>query len=373
VEGEVLLKISILIYSLGSGGAEKQVSILLKELSKKYEVQLVLMNDTIFYEVPKNVKIKYLEKSNPKESGLVKLLKLPILALKYKKLLKGFDVSISFMNRPNYINVLAKLFGSKTKVVVSERSMPSLYKNFQGLINGVLIKILYNLADVVVSNSKGNSYDLEKNFGIKKVRTIYNFIENKECKRKNLKDFVFINIGRMDEGKNQKLLIYAFKKANLNAQLWLIGDGPLKNKLKKLVKELALEDKVLFLGVKKDIYKYLAKANCFVFSSNYEGFPNVLLEALDCGLPVISTDCKSGPREILAPMKDFKIQTDFMEILEYGILTKVGDVDSLAEAMKIIYKDEKLRYNLEVKAKKRAKDFRVDRIIKQWEEILIKR
>jgi N-acetylgalactosamine-N,N'-diacetylbacillosaminyl-diphospho-undecaprenol 4-alpha-N-acetylgalactosaminyltransferase len=372
VEGEVLLKISILIYSMASGGAERQVSILLKELSKNYKVQLVLMNDTIFYDIPDNVEIVFLEKSNPKESGIIKFLKLPFLGWKYKKLTKSFDISLSFMNRPNYINVFSKFFGNRAKVIVSERGTPSIqYKiGIQGAVNRFLIKWLYKKADLVVSNSKGNAYDLNKNFGIKNVKTIYNFVEKKDCEKNDLKNFVFINIGRMDQGKNQKLLIKAFKKANINAKLWLIGDGPLKKELEELVKKLNLENKILFLGKQKNVFKFLSKAKCFVFSSNNEGFPNVLLEALSCSLPIISTDCKFGPREILAPDSDFRRHTNSIEIAEYGVLTKVDDEKYLSNAIKLMFNNEKLRYNFAKKAKSRVKDFEVKKIIKEWIKVI---
>jgi N-acetylgalactosamine-N,N'-diacetylbacillosaminyl-diphospho-undecaprenol 4-alpha-N-acetylgalactosaminyltransferase len=367
VEGEVLLKLSILIYSLGNGGAERIVSILLKELSYKYEIELILMNDTIFYEIPKNVKIIFLEKSNPKEKGFSKLLKLPILGWKYKKLIKNSDVSLSFMNRPNYINIFAKLFGSKIKTIISERAMPSLQHKsiLQGKINKLLIKILYKKADVVIANSKGNSFDLIKNFNIKSVRTIYNPINIINCNKTNNNKFIFVTIGRLDKGKNHKLLIEAFNELDINAELWIIGDGYLKDELQQIA-----NDNVKFLGTQKDVYQFLAKANCFVFSSNYEGFPNVLLEALNCKLPIISTDCKSGPREILAPDTDFKTQTQNVEIVEYGILTKVGDIECMKKAMMLIYENEELRYNFEIKAKNRLEEFRVENIINKWEKII---
>jgi len=372
VEGKILLKLSILIYSLASGGAEKQVSVLLKELSNKYKIQLVLMNDTIFYDVPENVEIKFLEKSEPNENGILKFLKLPILGWKYKRLIKNCDVSISFMNRPNYINIFAKVFGSKVKTIVSERAMPSLQHNkgIQGKINKLLIKLLYPLSDMVISNSKGNGLDLKNNFGIKNIKVIYNFVEKVKCKKIYQGEFIFISVGRMDEGKNHKLLIESFYKANLNAKLWLIGDGPLRKNLEKMVKNLKLENKVIFWGRQKNVYEFLSKANCFVFGSNYEGFPNVLLEALLCGLPVISTDCKSGPREILTPDTDILKQTDDIEIAEYGILTKVGSVESMKKAMRLMCKNKELRYNFAKKSQNRVKEFEVEKIIKEWERVI---
>ncbi|WP_255327611.1 glycosyltransferase [Lebetimonas sp. JH369] len=361
------------MYSLASGGAERQVSILLKKFSKEYNVTLVLMNDTIFYEVPKNIKIVYIEKSAPFESGVKKLLKLPFLALKYKKILKekNIDVSISFMNRPNYINTLAKIFWSKTKTIISERAMPSLQhkSSIQGKINKFLIKTLYKKADIVLANSKGNQKDLIKNFNIKS-KVIYNMLDFNCKKEEKFKKFTFITIGRLDEGKNHKLLIEAFKKANLDAELLIIGDGYLRDDLEFMIKDLGLKDKVKLLGRQKDVFRFLSQADCFVFSSNYEGFPNVLLEALACNLPVISTDCKSGPREILAPDTTFTKQTKEIELAEYGILVPVGDVDKMVEAMRMIYKNSDLRYNYEQKAKKRIKEFEVKKIIKKWEKII---
>jgi len=373
VEGEVLLKISLLIYSLASGGAERQVSILLKELSKKYKIYLVLMNDTIFYEIPKNVEVFYLEKSNPFESGIKKLLKIPFLAMKYKKFLKEkeIDVSLSFMNRPNYINVLAN------RGIVSERINPfEEYKtnSLKDKINRLLVKSLYKKAKKVIPNSKGTEIELN-NRGIKNTEVIYNMLELKKIGKLRNEEidlqkekFTFITIGRLEPQKNTILLIEAIK--NIDAKLWIIGDGYLRNSLELKVKNEKLEEKVKFLGRQKNVYKFLDKVDCFVFSSNYEGFPNVLLEALACNLPIISTDCKSGPREILAPNSDLNKQTKDIEIAEYGILTPVGDVEKMREAMKMIIENKNLRENYKKKAVNRAKDFSVEKIIPKWEKVL---
>ena len=100
--------LSILIYSLAGGGAERVVSILLNELKDKYDITLVLMRNKLDYEIPKNIKIHFLEDSNPYENGIVKLLKLPYLGWKYKKFCQynGIDISLAFMNRPSYVSIL---------------------------------------------------------------------------------------------------------------------------------------------------------------------------------------------------------------------------------------------------------------------------
>lgn len=372
--------LSILIYSLSSGGAERVVSILLAELKDKFDITLFLMNNTIFYEIPEDIKIVYLENSNPNESGIKKFLKLPFLGYRYKKL-NQCDISLSFMNRPNYVNIFAKIFGMKGKVFVSERAMPSLQhkKGMQGLMNRFLIKTLYKHADVVMANSRGNAKDLEKNFNCKDVININNPFDLQKIKTFSKEkidfrneDFTFITIGRMDTGKNHKLLISGIKK--INAKLYIIGDGELKEEIQKQITYLKLEKKVFLLGKQSNPYKYLAKADCFVFGSNHEGFPNVLLEALACELPVISTDCQSGPREILAPSTDinFQLQNN-IELAEYGILTPVENIEKLTEAMNLIIHNKKLRDDYKEKASKRANDFRLENIIKQYKNMLDKK
>ncbi|KIM05686.1 MAG: glycosyl transferase [Sulfurovum sp. AS07-7] len=367
-------KLAIFIYSLASGGAERVVSILIEELKSYYNIILYLMNDNVFYKIPKDIKIVFLENSNPHENGLKKLLKLPFLAWKYKKL-NDSDISLSFMNRPNYINVLVKLFGMKSKVLISERAMPSLqHKNgLQGWINRKLIKFLYRKADIVISNSFGNRNDLEKNFGIKNINVIHNPVLLSDVTNPiNYDCFTFVTIGRLDKGKNHNLMIQAM--ANIeSAKLYIIGGGELRDNLEFKIKNLELSDKVILLGRQSNPYKYLAKADCFIFSSNYEGFPNVLLEALACGLPIVSTDCQSGPREILAPDTDvnFQLKSD-IEFAEYGILTPVGDVARMQEAMQMMIDDQNMRMKYKTKAKSRAKEFDKEKIIQQWIDIFEK-
>ncbi|MBL0708460.1 MAG: glycosyltransferase [Sulfurimonas sp.] len=374
------LNLSILIYSLASGGAERVVSILLEELKEKFNIRLVLMNDTIFYDLPIDIPVVYLEHSDATESGLFKLLKLPLLALKYKKLCKSndIDISLSFMNRPNYINILAKLFGSRVKTIISERAMPSLqHKNgVQGLINKTLINFLYAKADVITANSKGNSLDLVKNFRCRDVVTINNPFDIDKIQSLYKEEvvlekdrFTFITVGRLDSGKNHKLILDAIK--DLDARLYIIGDGELREFLEKQIIKSDLQDKVILLGRQANPYKYLRQADCFLFSSNYEGFPNVLLEALACGLPIISTDCQSGPREILAPDSDicFELKDD-IELAKYGVLTPVNNAQKLSEAMELMMRDVKLRDEYTKKARARSSEFDKSVILSEWIGVL---
>ncbi|WP_025209241.1 glycosyltransferase [Hippea sp. KM1] len=372
-------RISLFIYSLSSGGAERVVSMLLRHLKNKYDITLVLMNSTIFYEIPKDVNIFYLEDSDPNESGFKKFIKLPFLAWKYRNFLRKnkIKISLSFLSRPNYINAMAKLFGGRAKTIITERATPSLqygYGDLLSVVNKLLLR-LYNLADMIISNSKGNAYDLKDIFNIKaNIKTIYNFIDSKALKREcnksksSSKGFIFITVGRLDKGKNHILLLKAIE--GLNAKLWIIGDGELKEFLNDQISKIGLEEKVKLLGRQKNPFEFLKQADCFVFSSNHEGFPNAILEALACGLPVISTDCRSGPREILAPNTDFKMQAKDVELAEYGILVPVNNADRMQKAMELIMKNHDIREKYAQKAKKRAMDFDIEKIMEKWEKVL---
>lgn len=306
-------KLGILIYSLGSGGAERVISQFLPKLVEHYHVELFLMADIIHYEVPKEVKISFVENSSPYESGLKKLLKIFSLGVKYKKILeeREIDISLSFMNRPNYINVVSKILGSKTQVIISERAMPSLEyggKDLKSRINQFLIKKLYPKADKIICNSLGNSEDLKKNFAVTAtIDLLYNPINKSKIQKlgKEPCDFdftktTFVTIGRLDDGKNHGMMIDAFSQIdNKNSQLIIIGYGLLEEKLIEKIKDLHLELKVFLVGRQENPYKWLQRSDCFLFASKHEGFPNVILEAMVFNLPIIATNPHGVVTEIL--------------------------------------------------------------------------
>ncbi|WP_456432132.1 glycosyltransferase [Nitratifractor sp.] len=379
-------RLAILIYSLAPGGAERVVATLLPELMRHYEVTLVLMNETVFYEIPEGVRIVFLERSDPEENGIKKLLKLPLLAWKYRTLLRyeRVDISLSFMNRPNYINVMAKIFGSGAKTAISERTAPSyLYagSSFKDRVNRFLIRRLYPRADRIIPNSQWTREELIRMFSVPEVNidVLYNPIDLEMIDRqkdvaidREKRRFTFVALGRFERQKNHAMLIEAFHRADLDADLWLIGDGALRPDIERMVQRYGLEDRIGFLGRQKNPFAYLSKADCFVFSSDFEGFPNALLETLACGLPAVSTDCRSGPREILAPGTDSTAQCTGMEPAEYGILVPPGDTDELARAMERMYNDENLRRRYAQKSRQGVHRFEKTQIARELGGILKK-
>ncbi|MCT7592478.1 glycosyltransferase [Aliarcobacter butzleri] len=377
-------KIVIFINSLDGGGAERVISTLLNNLVEKYECHLILMENKISYELDSRINIISLdEKSN--QNGIVKLLRLPIISYKLSKVIKkhNFSQITSFLYRANYVNILAKYL-SKHKCIISERIAPSsMYedKSISSTISKFLIRNLYNKADKIIPVSKAIENDLIKNFGIyikqEVIYNPYNIEQIEQLSKENVSYIIdrkksIITVGSLGKRKNHSLLINAFSKIDdKEYKLYILGKGKEESNLKSLVSELRLNERVIFLGFDNNPYKYLSKCGIFVLASNSEGFPNVLAEAMVCGCSIISTDCLSGPREILAPNSDVNFQLENnIELAEYGILTPIKNVEKMKESMNMIVDDESLRKSYQDKAKQRANDFRIDKIIKQYEEII---
>ena len=379
-------KLAILIVSLSFGGAERVVSILLKELKDHFKVTLVLLEKRIQYPIPEGQEIHVLGKKDIYSSNVKKMYRLYSYSKAYAKLCKELqiDYSLSFMYRPNYVNGISASFGNPAKIIAFERSFPSESydsNSMMGMISKKLISITYNKADLVVTNSKRTVIDLKDNFNISsKITTIYNpipidkYLGKANGKVKENEYFTFVNIANLFEYKNQDLIIKAFAKLEgASLRLVIVGEGENRENLTQLIKELKQENRIELVGHQTNTEDYLREADCFVLSSNREGFPNVLLEALTFSLPIISTDCLSGPRELLAPDSPIEKQIlDEMEIAEYGILVPVNHTALMYKAMDTIYNNQKMRIDFKEKALKRARMFDTDIIMEHFRNEIIK-
>lgn len=340
------MKIAVFIYSLEGGGAERVVSQLIPYLEQKdYDVHLVLMNPKCDFTFSIKNEAFLLEKNDGTEYGILKLLRIPFSAYKYHKFLKKNKInkSISFLAKPNFISVFSKVFNKYRKVIISERSYPSWQygsNSVKSKVNRFLIKKLYPKADLLITNSEGNAKDLELNFKVPgiQLRTVNNpidiskldTIDSFEGFDKNF--FNMISLGRLNEGKNHKLLIKSMVQfKSRKARLYIFGKGDLLNELNSLIHNLNLKEQVFLMGFEPNPYKYLKAADLFVFGSNYEGFPNVLLEAMGSGLPVISTNCPSGPNEIL----NLDVPYDCTEnhYSKVGILVPLNSEEKMSDAI----------------------------------------
>jgi len=383
-------KVTFLVNSFSFGGAERVLSVIVSELVKqKYEVEVISLERNEFYQLPKEVKKTYLSDFTGKESGLKKLLYLPIFAWKLKKCIKSNNIRLvqSHLYRANYVNLLAKLFGANHKTQIVNAGVISRYKKegLVGKINLFLIKKLYPKADLIIWKSKGMQIDANRlfNFYAKQIviNNPYDIKKIQNLAKEEIKDFKFdkskiylISVGRLISLKRNEDLIQALKFLDERVEVLFLGDGEKKEYLKKLVKDLNLGKRVHFLGNVSNPFKYLAKSNIFIHTSETEGFPNVLIEAMACGLPVISSDCLSGPREILAPDTDITKQLkkgDGLEEAKYGILFPVGDIEALVDAIKMLLNNkEKLEY-YKNQSLKRCKDFSVEKIVNQYKKVLL--
>jgi len=249
------------------------------------------------------------------------------------------DAVLASMWPVTVITVVANaLAGSPSRVVVSDHIVLSIqYAGWGRLHNFALrasICSAYRFAAARVAVSNGVAADVARLAGMPKYRfeVIYNPISLPDstemgrrqaesmwqCRRGNR----ILSVGRLKPQKNHKLLIKAFERLRdtREARLIILGTGELETELREYIEAHGLTGEVVLAGHVSDMTAWYESADLFVLSSDYEGFGNVIVEALACGLPVVSTDCKSGPAEIL-------------ENGRYGRLVPVGDVDALTRAM----------------------------------------
>jgi N-acetylgalactosamine-N,N'-diacetylbacillosaminyl-diphospho-undecaprenol 4-alpha-N-acetylgalactosaminyltransferase len=365
-------KIVFFINSLEGGGAERILATMLFSLREDFELTLVLIEKRIVYDIPHDINIVYLNSVWMNYFGLGKFLNIGFLAYKIAKLCAFIkaDYCFSLTLRPNLINSLSKQFGNKSVTVLYEVATPSVQyaeKSIASFFIKKMISTIYPRGDVLLANSMGVSNDLKVNFFIEKlIQVVYSPINidhiinlsNEESELSDGKCVKFVTIGRLDKGKNHEMMINSFSKIkNTDSMLYILGEGELKSDLNILIEKLSLQKRVLLLGFDSNPYKYLRQCDVFLFSSSFEGFPTVVIEALACGLPVISTDCYSGPREMLSNVNDFQRITDNIEVADYGILTPVNNQNCFTEAINVIMENTELIEKYQKGALERARYF----------------
>ena len=276
-------------------------------------------------------------------------------------------IFISNQHFANIISVIALCGIKSAKLILIERNNPIEldYSNkLKDKIIKILIKVTYRFSDSIISISKELGKDLEKLCN-KKVTTIYNpsFDKNifklaaKKIIKKNSK--IILNVARFEKQKNHIMLLESFKDIQnvVDAKLLLVGYGSEKNKIIEYIRRNNLKKRVTLISNNKNIYSYYKIADLFVLSSIYEGFGNVLVEAGMFKVPIISTNCKSGPKEILKNG-------------EYGDLVNIGDNKKMSKLIiKNLKKSDKNKIS---KMYQSLKIFNIKNHILQYEKIFKK-
>lgn len=378
-------KIGILIPNLYNGGAERAAGLLSARLSKIYDVYILIQDSTqVMYEYGGTI-VPCGEDGWDYYEYYVDL---------HKKQLK-LECTISFLEPFNFVNIRTRQVGEK--IIISERNVQSQF-NPPYYYENYFVRKLYGYADKIVAVSKGVREDLIKNYGIsaKLITTIYNFAEKERiCDKVNDKSesgqesksiwkFLgnspyFINVGRLETQKNQKKLIVQF--ANLvkhvhDVKLLIIGSGPLMDELNSLISRLHMEGKIRVASRTHNPFIYMKNAYGFVMSSDYEGLPNVLIESMILGIPIIAVDCISGPRELLADNFDYGARLTQNSYTDRGILVPNFHSDSegtsmyLAEAMLYMLKNKEYRISVIKNAKKYIDKYDNDELTDKWISVI---
>jgi len=368
-------KLMIVIHNLRGGGAERVLVNLLKGLDRNdFSIRLIVYERIFDYPLPENVEVTSLDiEASRNLFKLIKgfVLKIIRLALLFRK--GSPDVIFSLLSSTNVTVIIAKLLsGAKSRVIVSEHTYPSvnLSNEMYGGITRLFMKRCYPKADKIIAVSASIKQDLVLNFDFPetKIEVIYNPVDIGEITRLSEEAVehpwfqgkipVIVSVGRLTRQKGYPNLLKAFSlvRKELPCLLSIIGEGEDRRTLLNLAENLGIERDVEFLGFQNNPFKYMGRSSLFVLSSLYEGFPNVILEAMALGLPVISADCPSGPGEIIENQKN-------------GILVPVQDERILAGAIIKVMRDESVRRMLGSAARIRAGDFALEKIVNDYKRV----
>lgn len=316
------------------GGAEKVAANLGNYFTDQgYETHLLT-----FYEAPNKYPYHgiYHSFNETPKTAFQKIFRVPMRVWKIAQYAKknNIDVAYTFLEEANFYTLTAKLlFYRKLDVIVSVRNNI----NKRGKIFRTISRLLYPHAKKVVSVTRTIEHTLKNDLELKNTTAIYNSIDSDFASEKSEEPLadeyqqlfksspVLISAGRLIQQKGQWHLIRAFSevvKKHPDAILIILGEGEYRSKLEKLIKDSGLENNVHLIGNQANVYQFLSRADIFIFSSLWEGMPNTMLEALSVGLPIISTDCVSGPREIISPELSIEQLITYPHKTDFGILVK---------------------------------------------------
>lgn len=360
------MRIAFVIYSLAAGGAERVASTLINYWVGAGEQVTLVTWDSVekdFYPIDARVKRMVLgltsESNNRREFITNNLRRIRSLRALFRSC--EFDVIVSFIDKGNVLVLLATL-GLGVPVIVSERVDPRKYP--VGTVAAALRRVLYPLAQAVVVQTAGISQWARRIVRKEAIYVIPNpiseqFLGSHRANGTSAHHTV-VAMGRMEPEKGFDRLLTAFSKCAERHPDWIlriVGEGAERARLQALAVKLGLESRIRLDTVTKKPERVLRDSDLFVLSSRYEGFPNVLLEAMACGLPVISFDCASGPGEMIRDGID-------------GVLVPPDDVEALAKTMDRLMGAPRERQRLAARAVEVRERFSLPRVMAMWSEVL---
>jgi GalNAc-alpha-(1->4)-GalNAc-alpha-(1->3)-diNAcBac-PP-undecaprenol alpha-1,4-N-acetyl-D-galactosaminyltransferase len=359
------MQLTLVISSLQGGGAERVMTNMANHwAAKQWNITLLTFDDGAippFYKLDSRVRhipLAVARQSENIQSALRNSVN-RVWALRRAICDSRPDAVISFMDKTNVATLLATR-GSNVPVIASERIDPG--RQPIGKLWERLRRVTYTWADLIIVQSDAALKYFPASLQAR-AQVIPNpvLLPPRYRSSKAVNNSLLISVGRLDHQKGFDLLLRAFASVRERHNEWaltILGEGPKRRELESLKNELGLDECVFLPGRVEDVYQHLAQADLFVMPSRYEGFPNALCEAMSCGLPAISTDCPSGPRDII---------NDGIN----GILVANEDVTSLAEAMDRLMGSEVERNRLAERAFEVTSRFALEKIMELWEDALV--
>lgn len=370
-------KIKILMLHLGYGGVEKQTVTMANYLADNYKIEIISfykLSDKPAYNVNPKIDIKYLYNGKPnkeefkeglKSKRIIKVLRegtksVKILFLKKHLIIKEIkknDSDIYFSTRCEYGKLLSKYGSKKAIKLTQEHNYIETSKYKKEITKG------YKNLNYIIVISKYHEYlynEWFKNSDVV-IKRIENILDSTAKNWSKLNNNAIISVGRFNYIKDFISLIDVFclaKKANKGLKLYLLGDGEEKDRIIQRIKNLKLEDSVIMPGFvnSNEVEQYMLKSDIYIMTSLSECFPMVLLEAYNCGLPVISFDILTGPREIVKNEKT-------------GYLIANRNKEEMAKKINNLINDKIKLHEFGTNAKKEAEKYRATSIIKKWQNI----
>lgn len=360
------MKIAFFAANLTKGGAERVMSNLANYLSNidNNIVELYLYDKRkIEYDLDTKIKLTYIiEKRNKNKNLLMKYIRNAfnriVIIFKFRKKIKRDkpDVIISFLPMSNFLMLIAN--HKRVPCIVSTRNSAEI--EFPNKLYRMFFKKTYPLADGIIFQTREQKEYIEKNIKINKGAIIPNPIDKKFLKiipQTIRREKIIVSVGRLIPQKNQKLLIKSFIEISNKIpeyKLIIYGEGKLRKELQELIDLSGMSEKILLPGNVDNIEKEIYQASLFVLSSNYEGMPNSLMEAMALGLPCISTDCPCGGPKFL--IKDGY----------NGFLIKVGNIEELKEKMLQVIENAQIQEKFSINANKICKELSPNKIFNEY-------